>query len=443
MKSFDQIAILFVDDEESVISSLRRFFRKESYQIFFASNGQEALELMAHQPIHILVTDLRMPGMGGLELIERVKENYPDILRLICSATRDIEQTVESINSGEIFRFITKPFDPELFKQAILRSAEYYLLKNEREVLVEELSSANNALVQNNIKLDEAFREIYVAKRDQDLMQQAAKETERLIAEHLLQADLPEIPGISLAALSVPASNIAGDFYECINYGNAQFDLFVADVMGKGSLSALIGAGIKAMILKTLSQYDCRDATRTNCPYHDATEGNGINHVMATIHAAVIEKLITLETFATLCYARFDGQKRQMSFIDCGHPKTLHYHCQTGAITFLEGDAPPLGAVEQFYYKTKTVPLAEGDVLLFYSDGVTEAENATGLEFGPERLVALLTQRHADPVNDLLATIHQMVQVHTGQESLADDFTCIVVRVEAVSGDTLCAAQVS
>lgn len=430
MREENPLTILFVDDEESVISSLKRFLRKEDFHALYANSGREALDLIAREPVHILVTDLRMPGMSGLELIEEVKTGYPEILRLVASATRDIEQTVESINTGGIFRFITKPFDPHLFKSTIQNAVNFYRLRRDRETLLEELSAANAALLENNKMLDTAYRDIVVANLEQERMQRQAAATEQQIAEHLLQAKMPEIDGVSLAALAVPAKNIAGDFYECVNYGNRSFDLLIGDVMGKGSLPALIGAALKGLFLKTLSQLSCKDVMRVNCPHNPPTNLQQIEVIISRLHEVAISRLFSLETYATLCFARFNLNIRQMSYVDCGHTRTIHFRPSYGSSQFLSGDAPPLGVIEKFDYCSRSVELQQGDVFLFYSDGISEAENDKGEEFGERNLARLIEQFYDLPVAELVGTIHSRVLEHTGQSSLDDDFTCVAVKID-------------
>jgi DNA-binding NtrC family response regulator len=129
MKSVSDIVVLFVDDESDVLSSLRRFLRKEPFCAKFAESGCKALEVMASQPVAIIVSDLRMPEMDGLTLLNEVKARYPETKRLILSATTDREEIIDAIDSGDVFRFIQKPLEPEPFKQAIRDAVDFYLLE--------------------------------------------------------------------------------------------------------------------------------------------------------------------------------------------------------------------------------------------------------------------------------------------------------------------------
>ncbi len=153
MANYSEITILFVDDESFILSSINRFLRKETYNKLFAKNGLEALELIRQNNVSIVVSDLRMPEMNGLELISAVKKQNPDILRLILSGSQDIDPIIESINTGEVFRFIPKPVDPPAFKEILNDAIDYYCLRTEREKLFNELSIKNEELTTANNEL--------------------------------------------------------------------------------------------------------------------------------------------------------------------------------------------------------------------------------------------------------------------------------------------------
>jgi len=129
MESISDIVFLFVDDEPDVLSSLRRFLHREPYRMMFAESGLKALEIMALQPVAIIVSDLRMPEMDGLSLLKEVKARFPETERLILSATSDMDQIIDAIDSGDVFRFIQKPLEPVSFKEIIREAVDIYLLK--------------------------------------------------------------------------------------------------------------------------------------------------------------------------------------------------------------------------------------------------------------------------------------------------------------------------
>lgn len=137
--------ILFVDDEALILNSLKRGLKDEPYEQFFATSGEEALIILETYKISVLVTDMKMPGMSGLDLLKAVKEPYPDLIKMVLSGYTQLPQVLVTVNQGDIFKFITKPWDLEEELKGILREAlDYYNYKV-------EIKKANEALEKKNI----------------------------------------------------------------------------------------------------------------------------------------------------------------------------------------------------------------------------------------------------------------------------------------------------
>ncbi len=129
--------VLFVDDEEKILKSLKRSFMDEPYETIFANSGKEAIEVLKQKETHVLVTDMRMPEMSGLELLKIVREKHPHIIRMVLSGYADTDTLLASINQGEIFRFIAKPWESDAELKIIIRQAiEFYELHSERDMLL-------------------------------------------------------------------------------------------------------------------------------------------------------------------------------------------------------------------------------------------------------------------------------------------------------------------
>jgi two-component system response regulator HupR/HoxA len=119
--------ILFVDDEVRLLRSIERGLIEQPYHLLFAETGEQALQTLKQREVHVLVTDMRMPEMTGLELLKVVKEKYPHIVRLVLSGYTQVSMLLAAINQGEIFRFITKPWRMEEdFIPAIREAVEQY-----------------------------------------------------------------------------------------------------------------------------------------------------------------------------------------------------------------------------------------------------------------------------------------------------------------------------
>jgi response regulator RpfG family c-di-GMP phosphodiesterase len=125
-------AVLFVDDEENILSALVRLFRKEDYELFTATSGAEGLKMVEEREISLVISDQRMPGMTGVDFLARVKEISPDTVRVMLTGYADLEATIAAINKGEVYRFITKPWNDEDLKLTVRQSLDYrdLVLKN-------------------------------------------------------------------------------------------------------------------------------------------------------------------------------------------------------------------------------------------------------------------------------------------------------------------------
>ena len=126
MEKGSDTTILFVDDEPDCLNAIRRFLRRSPYRTIFADSGEKALEILALQEVAVLVSDLRMPEMDGLTLLKEVKRKYPDIIRLVLSATTDADEARKTIDDGGVYAFISKPIEPEHFRQSLQGAVEKY-----------------------------------------------------------------------------------------------------------------------------------------------------------------------------------------------------------------------------------------------------------------------------------------------------------------------------
>lgn len=156
--------VLFVDDEKSILSSLTRVFRKDGYGLLMAESGEDALELLNHNRVAVVVSDQKMPGMGGAEFLRKVKERSPETVRLLLTGQADMNEVVSAINGGEIYRYVAKPWDDDEFRQVVKAAVERYDLIEENKELTRTTMKQNQELYELNqgleAKVDEKTRKI-------------------------------------------------------------------------------------------------------------------------------------------------------------------------------------------------------------------------------------------------------------------------------------------
>jgi len=176
-----QHTVLFVDDEENILHSLERLLRREEYRILTATSGADGLEILKEHDVHLVVTDQRMPGMSGTEFLAKVKENYPEVIRIVLSGYTEVDSITESINKGHVYKFMLKPWNDQNVKLEIKQGLEQYDLMQVNKKLHEKVIEKNEELEKINENL-----EMLVRERTKDFeIQNQALELSRAILEDL------------------------------------------------------------------------------------------------------------------------------------------------------------------------------------------------------------------------------------------------------------------
>ena len=142
--------ILLVDDEEKVISALRRLFRREGYDIRHATSGPDALRILEEHPVQLVISDHRMPQMSGIDLLRQIRLRWPGTLRIILSGYSDVNTIITAINEGEIYKFISKPWNEEELKLHVRRALEQQELQAENRRMAREIDAHNERLRELN-----------------------------------------------------------------------------------------------------------------------------------------------------------------------------------------------------------------------------------------------------------------------------------------------------
>jgi signal transduction histidine kinase len=147
--------ILVVDDEPDVVKSVQDLLRLE-YRVLGATRAKAAMEIMASEEVHVVMTDQRMPDITGVEFLRQIRGDYPEAIRLLFTGYADIRAVIDAINQGNVYRYITKPWDPEELEAVIRQAVERYELLVERRKLTENLQASNKELAAANSELSRA-----------------------------------------------------------------------------------------------------------------------------------------------------------------------------------------------------------------------------------------------------------------------------------------------
>lgn len=232
------------------------------------------------------------------------------------------------------------------------------------------------------------------------------------VQQALLPQEVPEIPGLELAAFSRPADIGGGDYFDFLRFWDEAHGLVIGDVAGHGIAASLLMASLQATL-------------RTLAPDHRAP-------------AEVVRRLnllfshnVRMTSFVTLFLARFDPRTYELTYCNAGHnPPLLRTQSNGNDLLFwLRPTGAAIGLVEEFQFETETVTLEPGDVLALYTDGIIEAMDPQGEEFGQDRLAELVREgAHWSP-QELVWSVRQRLQEFTQGQPFADDTTLIVCKV--------------
>jgi adenylate cyclase len=158
--------ILVVDDEPSILSALKRLFRPHNYRVLTAESGAAGLEVLAAEPVDLIISDMRMPGMSGAQFLAQAKTVYPDVVRILLTGYSDVGSTIAAINEGGVYHYLPKPWDEHDLLLTVRRALEQQQLKKEAERLAqvvlrqnEELSAFNANLEQQVVARTEEIRQ--------------------------------------------------------------------------------------------------------------------------------------------------------------------------------------------------------------------------------------------------------------------------------------------
>src|SRR5947209_7168038 len=147
--------LLVVDDEPDLVHSVQDLLRFE-YRVLGATRATEGLKIMEREQVHIVMSDQRMPEMTGVEFLKRLREQYPDTIRLLFTAYADIKAVIDAINQGNVYRYISKPWEPQELQAVLRQAVEHFDLLAERKRLVAELQEKNRQLETANAELLQA-----------------------------------------------------------------------------------------------------------------------------------------------------------------------------------------------------------------------------------------------------------------------------------------------
>ena len=203
--------ILFVDDEPNILSSLRRLFRSEGYQTLIAESGEAGLKILETETVDLIVSDMRMPEMDGAHFLEIARARWPDTMRLLLTGYADVSSIMQAVNRGEIYRYITKPWDENEILLIVRQALERKALEHERQRLEELTCVQNDELTLLNASLEKKVeaRTIEIKRMHDGLIVSNEKLRVNFLTSIKMFSNLIEIRGKGLAGHSLRVADLA------------------------------------------------------------------------------------------------------------------------------------------------------------------------------------------------------------------------------------------
>lgn len=236
-------------------------------------------------------------------------------------------------------------------------------------------------------------------------------EIAREIQRSLLPCASPQLAGITIAGRCLPAAHVGGDYFDFFPRSETVLDFVIADVSGHSVGAALIMAETRS-VLRAVVQ-----------------AANGAGEILATLNTHLHDDLSNAELFITTFYGQYDVVSRQLIYANAGHNLPLLFRNGVSGCRELDAEGLILGVHREVLFEEKSLRLLPGDILLLYTDGVSEARNGRGDLFGANRLCALLAAYQGAPPEVMIDAVLQGVQAFVGASPLDDDITMVVMKV--------------
>lgn len=388
--------ILVVDDSRSIRSIIVDTLREKGYDCREAADAAGALALLAAGEFSLVLSDIVMPGQSGEELLQEIHTWYSDTFVIMLTSVADTETAMRCIHLGAV-DYLIKPFTIErlcVTVRNVLEQRRLFLEQRSHEVELER------KVREQTEQIRQAIIEMALVTKEMEIA--------RAIQSALIPQYFPYTDHLTFATLYRPAGHLGGDYYDIFSRGDGILDVVIADVAGHNVGSALIVAEIRGALQG-----------------QHATTSHGCSEMLAMLNEALYDDLTRAELFVSMFYLRFDERTGNICYASAGHNPQLLIRCD-GTLEELDTEGMIIGVLPEVAFEEKSLAFATGDSLLFFTDGLVEAENVAGEQFGTERLAgALATAPWGNPGTTLRHLLGAMDEFLSGVP-FKDDLSIVV-----------------
>jgi len=384
--------VLIADDQPDILEALRLFLKTHGYVIETASSPSAVLRALESNQYDLVLMDLNYArdttsGREGLDLLSALQgiDSAPPVVAMTGWAT--VGLAVEAMQHG-VRDFIEKPWANDRLLEIVRTQVDRG--RQERTSRSEQRLAAQ-------------LRE----KHDKEVNRQAGEiEKARSVQVGLLPREIPQFPGIEISGAWQPAREMSGDYFDVLKLDDHRFAFCIADVAGKGVAAALLMSNLQATVRGL--------AAPESVPGELCARANGF-----------VCRNVAAESFITFFFGIFDARSQRAQYSNAGHNPPVLLRSDGGCERLTEG-GPLLGVFPEGIYATTDVQFAPGDRLVLFTDGVTEAQDGAGTEFGDERLIDILSECRGRSGIETQEEVLRAVKEFSARE-LQDDATLLVV----------------
>jgi sigma-B regulation protein RsbU (phosphoserine phosphatase) len=389
-----QQRILIADDQQDILDALRLLLKGQGYTTQGVTSPSDLLEALAGNEFDLLLMDLNYArdttsGQEGLDLLALLQENkdLPPVVVMTGWAT--VGLAVDAMQRG-VADFVEKPWTNTRLLEILQKQISLGRERRESRRRAAEEGQARQEMI---LQLQRQEQEIADA---------------RAIQQGLLPKEIAQLPGYEIASAWQSALTVGGDYFDILPFGEEALGLCIGDVAGKGLPAALLMSNLQAAVrgLASLSLPPDGLCSRLN---------------------TLLCRNMTNDRFITFFYGQLDGPTRLFRYTSAGHNPPFLLH-RDGTHQRLREGGGVLGVFPNQKFDLGSVQLAPGDRVILYTDGVTEANNPEGEEFGEARLLGLLEEHRASSAEDLQKKILNVAAAFSGGH-WHDDATLLVLAV--------------
>lgn len=389
-----QPRILIADDQPDVLRALCLLLKGHGYATEAVSSPAELLDAVARREFDLLLVDLNYArdttsGREGLDLLSHLKaiEGIPPIVVMTGWATVGI--AVEAMQEG-VTDFVEKPWTNTKLLEILQKQIGLGRERRESARLAARESQAHKEIAS---LLHEQENEIAEA---------------RSIQQGFLPKEIPQLPGYEIASAWQSARVVGGDYFDVLPFDQDTLGLCIADVAGKGMPAALLMSNLQAGVRGF------------------ASSSFAPNELCARLNSLLCRNIAS-DRFITFFYAQLDGATRTLRYVNAGHNAPIVSH-RDGSHHRLQEGGGVLGVFPKQTFALGTMRLEPGDRVVLFTDGVTEAGNLEGDEFGEERLVHLLKENRGAGAEEIQKTILAAAAAFS-RGNWQDDATLLILAV--------------